>query len=68
MFVKKDFTNAGAYISKGKRCQNAKPSAYYFYMNIKISLLFISTGVTLKIYLINVSKSAVLWGYLTFSK
>ena len=40
MFVNKHFTNTGAYISKSKRCQNGKPSAYYFHIKTKISLDF----------------------------
>ena len=30
----------GAYISKSKRCYNAKPLAYYFYMRMNIPLNF----------------------------
>ena len=49
MFVNRHFTNMGAYISKSKRCYNAKPSAYYFYMKTKISLDFhICIGVPLR--------------------
>ena len=40
MFVNKHFINTGAYISKGKKFYNAKPSAYYFYMRMNISLNF----------------------------
>ena len=40
MFVNKHCTNTGSYISESKRCQNAKPSEYYFYTKTKISLDF----------------------------
>ena len=40
MFVNKHFLNKGAYISKGKRCYNVKPSAYYFYIRMKVPLNF----------------------------
>ena len=40
MFVNKHFISANVYISKSKRCYNAKPLAYYFYMRTKISLNF----------------------------
>ena len=36
MFVSKHFINTGEYISESKRCNNAKPSAYYFYMRKQI--------------------------------
>ena len=40
IFVNKNFVNKGAYISKSKRCCNAKPSVFYFYMMTKIPLDF----------------------------
>ena len=40
MFVNKHFTNTSVDISKSKRFQNAKPSAYYFYVKPKMSLDF----------------------------
>ena len=40
MVVNKHFINTDGYISKSKRCYNAKPSAYYFYMRKKITLNF----------------------------
>ena len=40
IFVNKNFVHKGAYISKYKRCYNAKPSVYYFYMMTKILLDF----------------------------
>ena len=40
MFVIKHFINTGTYISKSKQCYNAKPSAYYFYMRMKMPLSF----------------------------
>ena len=40
IFVNKHFINKGEYISKSKRCYNAKPSAYYFYMRTNITLNF----------------------------
>ena len=50
MFVDKHFINTGAYISKSKRCCNAKPSAYYFYMKTKMLLNFyICISVPLKV-------------------
>ena len=48
MFVNKHFVYSGAYISKSKQCQNAKPSVYYFYVNMKILIDFhICIGVPL---------------------
>ena len=50
MFVDKHFINRGAYISKSKRCCNAKPSAYSFYMKTKMLLNFyICISVPLKV-------------------
>ena len=40
IFVNKHFINKGTHISKSKRCYNAKPSAYYFYMRTNIPLNF----------------------------
>ena len=40
IFVNKHFINKGEYISKSKRCYNAKPAAYYFYIRTKILLNF----------------------------
>ena len=41
MFVNKHFLISGVYISKIKRCYNAKPSAYHFYVKKKISVDFL---------------------------
>ena len=40
MFVNKHFIILGVHISKSKRCYNAKPSAYYFYVKTKLSVDF----------------------------
>ena len=40
IFVNKHFINTGVFIFKTKRCHNAKPSTYYFYMRINILLNF----------------------------
>ena len=40
IFVNKHFINMGEYMSKSKRCYNAKPAAYYFYIRTKIPLIF----------------------------
>ena len=40
MFVNKHFIILGVHISKSKRCDNAKPSTYYFYVKTKLSVDF----------------------------
>ena len=48
MFLNKHFIKTGAYISKSKRCWNAKLSVYYLYVKTKTSLdLYICISVPL---------------------
>ena len=50
----------GAYISKSKRCYNAEPSAYYFYVKTKIWLHFhICISVPIKLSNIELAKNFI---------